>query len=1099
MWLKWHAPRVNYDAGRETSAPTALRQKPGVHRQVRIVQGPIAIYHMAISRILLRKRMLLAKISSTQPAAPREETLAYIAFISAILVLIRRLGKNLPPSTRQWLLVLLVILPPIGVVFSLLGGSEQRRERVSVSFLGYSIPWANLRSCSLPPDPLARTGVWIGGGDKRQGDIAVDTVALPGYRSHLVELCAVESSKTLSLQARVAGEGLEFKGSAGHDGLKPSGGVHTQRVVLRSSATNENAGDASNLCLALPGGVTISKPDLVKSVQSAWESDRRNAPMTWRRRLRETLHHLPSDEGREVFCMDSSGKRPCQDPLKDSRTATFVWLQKSSPLQGAKWSVLPAVGAEWRACPNGPSKETPTVQIAPSVLGAADWLDETTKGRLPRFSLQMISRRTIGGTADQAVPISVSSMSPSGFHLGPSREFRLATSGSRLFILFDEPVSQIRYDDLFGKGELRAPEGEFTLAFGAPDFGELLAADLSAEADGYTPKPLLEGWKAAIRISSRSSQDYVITAPGVSPESHQFGEIISVPTPFSVKSTDATAPLVLIQRMGTPAGVALVPSLAAIVLLVGIAILMRSLPASSVAWDLSILGVLLLDFRFLLTTRLWMDAPSSAADTQRWLTAGCYPILFAPLIFLGGSVISQWLTKRDFRRSGSTAFSSSSRFPQGTLLGLLTWSGIAVACSLAWLLAGTALTFTDLLRNATTTILDLAQQIVLVMCAGLAAVAGLELVRASGGNRDAGALNTSPLPGGSRRLTGTLRLIGACIACGLLLPGFRLVFFILGWQESLPFGIKMDVLYLPLAAGVIAGVGSALSVIGEGLRFFTISFILLLAFAVAGFFLSDLGLLWVGGMAFVLVLAFEFRRLHPIAAAGLSLCIFLVLFLSPKVFPRPFLFFLQQESSSALREAKTLYPDPLQVRRDRDHYRMMDAVAAEEVRLIPAQLAREVTVERFRIRYQALTGAWREGLRSDQAYGSSWNGAGLLQARPVVGERVFREAARSDYVYQLYVRAEHGTAGLLSLLCIYVTIMLVPLLGHRPSASASSSLAVWALGIVVGSALFMLGGTHGIFPFSGKWTFFMALGSRSDFCLSAALLMLGVGGQYDAK
>jgi len=1003
--------------------------------------------------------------------------------------------------------MILAILPPIGVVLSLWGGSEARRERVSISFVGYSIPWGSLRPCSLPPDPLAKTGVWIGGGDIREGGIIPDTVGLPGYRSHLVEFCKVGSPKVLSLQARVAAEGMEFNSSSGKLSLKSSDGIHTQRVVLRSLAGRKKPDDLADRCLALPNGSTVSEENLIKSVQAAWVADRRKGPATFRRKIKDVFRRLPLDTGREVFCMDLAGMHPCQralpnDPRSaiDPRKATFVWLQESDPFHGATWSVLPGAGAEWSQCPAGPRKTPSPVQIAPSAFKATDRLDDSAKGKLPGFSLQMVSRRTLGGAADQAVPVPVDSMSPSGFRLGPPRDFRLAVLGNRLLILFDEPATQIRYDDLFGAGESRAPSGEFTLSFGAPEGGDLLAANLSAVVDGYTPKPLIEKWRAAVRLSSISSQAYTITAPGASPESHRFDEIIPVPTPFSAKPERTTAPLILIRRMGTPTGVLLVPTLASLVLLVGILLLMNTSAASGVPWDLSMLGVLLLDFRFLLTTRLWMDAPSSSSDTNRWLISGCYPILFAPFVFLASSILWHRIAKQSLHTSLSGP-SPRGRFLRSDSAKILLWLGMAVLGSLVWLLVGTALTFFDRLRNSMTTALDFIEQSAILLIAVLIAWVGFELARALSvwGSKGAGALVLSPSRGRTRRMTGAFPLLFVCVTLGLLLALSRLLLLFLGWQESLPFGIKLDVFYLPLVTGVLAGICSGSVSKREGLRLSGTAIVVLAAFAITGWLLSDLGLLWVGGMAFLLVLPFEFRRLRPSSAAVMSLTIFLVLFMTPKLFPQPFLFFLQRESSSTLEKAKVLYPDPLQVRRDRDHYRMMDAVAPEVVRLIPAQLAREVTIERFRIRYQALKGAWREGLRSDESYGASWSGAGLLQARPVVGERAFREAARSDYVYQIYLRAEHGTAGLISLLFIYLTFLLVPLLEHQPSSSGASSLAIWALAVAVGSALFMLGGTHGIFPFSGKWTFFMALGSRSDFCLSTALIILAGGGQYDAK
>ena len=84
-------------------------------------------------------------------------------------------------------------------------------------------------------------------------------------------------------------------------------------------------------------------------------------------------------------------------------------------------------------------------------------------------------------------------------------------------------------------------------------------------------------------------------------------------------------------------------------------------------------------------------------------------------------------------------------------------------------------------------------------------------------------------------------------------------------------------------------------------------------------------------------------------------------------------------------------------------------------------------MERERVRYQSLEGAWRESFRSDPSVRSrsTFSGAGFLRSRPVVGDPTFVRAARSDYVFPTYLRAEFGTAGALSVLIVYAALFFV--------------------------------------------------------------------------
>jgi hypothetical protein len=322
---------------------------------------------------------------------------------------------------------------------------------------------------------------------------------------------------------------------------------------------------------------------------------------------------------------------------------------------------------------------------------------------------------------------------------------------------------------------------------------------------------------------------------------------------------------------------------------------------------------------------------------------------------------------------------------------------------------------------------------------------------------------------------------------GVILLALRLGVLLLGFQEA-AFGVRLDVLFLPMSAAGLAFFLNRSSQMQTGPPTGASILFALLAFGATGLLANDFGLLWVGGMT--LVLALPFAAVRPLTGSVAAVILFLGLFLSPFLFPAPFqtgLGLLGGETTLEVNGQPTIVADPLEVNRDRDHYRMLDAVAPEATERIPAQLAREVVLERERLRYQALEGAWRQGFRGAPQKGGAWFGAGLLRARPLVGESTFAAAARSDYVYQLYLRAEFGTIGVVAVALLYGTLFLAgaltPSTLQRPFAAAT-------LAIASGTALYMLGGTHGLFPFSGKWPLLLTVGSMSDASLGFALILL---------
>jgi cell division protein FtsW (lipid II flippase) len=332
--------------------------------------------------------------------------------------------------------------------------------------------------------------------------------------------------------------------------------------------------------------------------------------------------------------------------------------------------------------------------------------------------------------------------------------------------------------------------------------------------------------------------------------------------------------------------------------------------------------------------------------------------------------------------------------------------------------------------------------------------------------------------------------IGLALLAGAAFIIARWVAMALGSQEEIFAGMRTDVFFLPACAAVLAAL-SRQPGRDEGARLVAIVLFAGLAFFGVGLVVNDLGLLWLGAMAVIFCLPFVSP--HPRWAAAIAIAGFAVIFLSPKVLPTPFLKWLEgREGTSTIGRAPNdvSFRDELQVRRDRDHYRMLDTVQSDLVERIPSQLAREVVLDRERVRYQAMNGAWRDGLRASGTAGSPWLGSGYLQSKPIVGHTTFRDAARSDYVYPLYVRSEFGLIGLGALVLVYAVLFVIaPARGDKPGAP--TRLGLWSLAIAAGTALFMIGGTSALYPFSGKWPLMLSIGSSSDLALGLALMILG--------
>jgi hypothetical protein len=333
--------------------------------------------------------------------------------------------------------------------------------------------------------------------------------------------------------------------------------------------------------------------------------------------------------------------------------------------------------------------------------------------------------------------------------------------------------------------------------------------------------------------------------------------------------------------------------------------------------------------------------------------------------------------------------------------------------------------------------------------------------------------------------------LNVALLAGMTIVLLRLLAMALGMREQLlGFPMRLDVFFLPLVAAGYA----LLSRDAKGHELDRTLSVLLFAIAallVVGLFVSDLGLVWIGGMAMILALPFVSTR--PIAAFVVAILMLGIGFLSPKLTRGPFLWALKRSHGTttighAPNDRK--FRDELQVQRDRDHYRMLDTVQQELVEEIPAQLAREVVLDRERVRYQATSGAWRAGFREGQTTGNDFWGAGYLRSKPIIGQSTFRDAAKSDYVLPLYVRSEFGWCGLIALAILYIVLFLTSVL-PRDAGAQAAPIAIWSLAIAAGTALFMIGGTSALFPFSGKWPLFLAFASKSDFALGMVLVLLG--------
>ncbi len=1034
-----------------------------------------------------------------------------MSFVAALIAFVIG-ARALLGSRGAKLLLIAVLLAPLGVGVSMWRARDAPRTRVNFAFVGYRVPLAHLTTCGAQPDVSAGGGFWIGGGERQDGDQTPDVIAIPGFRPRLLQVCSPGTpfqAQTLIVRAVSAGQEL---------GGQPSTGTHTQRAAffgLNHATTEAHWSDGN--CLLVDGVRRVPKADIVKFAEREWRRDVRQMPLS-RARVRDSLRTAPPDDS-SVYCVDFSGAAPqrCTGELSDPRSVVFLWRSDE------KWVGLPPEGVSSCDCETGQALSAERLVTIPlHTIRAGEPVTEDERRELPGLEARMISRRSTGGRADLDVPRPASTFAPAPYRLGTRRQIKFARSGTDLLVFVEEPQVQLREDDLFGREIEGLPQGELDVVFGNSTGREVLLVDLAAAAEGLLPKPVFGDWVARISID-KGWQRYIERSTGSLPRGHRLGEIATF-------GTDArrVRPLVLVERVLPPRVVWVVPLAAALLAAVGIVLLSWRRYRFGVAWDVGAIALFLLTLRWMLSTRVKLDMPGNAEAQVDWIVSGATLFVIPPfLIAVSGVLARFWRAFHDPREKRSLtqilrARGTPPKDHDDRLLALGTWTVVSLAATGVWVaLACTTARSAAIVGWAMTKP---------ILAGGAAACFGFALAiavtrlhgRAPSPAEPAGPSRAtepeSPLARfdeappwkrndrqrAKKRLRWRWRkpewremvreLAGSWTAValllGLLMILVRLAAMSLGSQEQIFGNMRTDVFFLPAAAAALAAL-SRQPGRNETERLVAIVVFFGLAYFGVGATVNDLGLIWVGGLAIVLCLPFVSQR--PRVATVIALGLFFAAFLSPKVLPGLLLKVLEIRAGPTTIGSgpnQIELRDDLQVQRDRDHYRMLDTVRTDIVERIPSQLAREIVLDRERVRYQATHGAWRDGLRSSGNAGSLWLGSGYLQSKPIVGNATFRDAARSDYVYPLYIRSELGLLGLAALVLLYATLFAVaPLRREKPGGP--TRLGLWSLGTAAGTALFMIGGTSSLYPFSGKWPLLLSVNSSSDLALGLALLILG--------
>lgn len=1034
--------------------------------------------------------------------------LSIAVLLTALLVIAGRFYSRDEGGVSRRVIWIATALPAIGMATTAFLGRSADRERIDVQFVGYRIPMQRVQKCGAPARNIAGSGgVWIGGGQRWPYDLRPDVISLPGYRGHLAEVCADPKSDDLVVRQIRPGESWYQLPSGRHWDLQRTNDVDTQLLAIRSAADRIERG-----CIRWSAAASAVRTVQVSSIIDFAKRERKAAVRAAPSRgLREALlkrfRGWPEDG--EVACVDISSGTPakCASDLLSTKAPVFAWPTERK-IEG-RWDLLMPEGATWNDCAGG--NEVGLDQATPidpaRVSSSTSW--SAWKKSAAKVTLRMITRRTVGGVADQSVPISTAAFEPLPLRLGTRHELGFVQLGDDLIVINEDPSVQLRMTDLYGGPALEVKEGEFDLTFSSPPGEELLVVDLSSRADHLAPKTIFERLQARVTIPQQGDELSIMPL-GRSAEKRRFNEVFALEgsrDPMPVR------PLLLIRRVGPPAMTFVLPLFGAL-LLISATLLDRSAdPLLPTRWLLAPLLLAFLDLRFALSTRWLLNEYSSAEALRNWIVNGAYLLLGVPLVMLTAALLHRakanvvgaqsakdlYTLPTSSASSARTTWSSGlkrlaprfiARLQERDVLPLMQWICVAAASTIVWVF------FAGGERPDTMAVF---RKLAPTLAVGaLAATLGWLAFRLVRWLAELGRTNQNAFGFASSRRSKWARTLAPLGLRALLIGGvffgLRFLTYFLGAQEQLPGNIRVDVFSLPITAGLLAAFtrpGDSGRAAWE--RFLSLGVLFLVLFGLVGGAMNDFGLVWVGGMAVVLALPAAMGERYYAYIA--SVAVLFLIFLSPNILPSPFRdamrFVMGNQQEIGTEPNVVRFTDHLQVSRDRDYYRLIDANQPDVVTAIPSQIAREVVVERERVLYQSLDGAWREPFRSDPSSRSEWTGAGFLRGRAVVGDPAFTRAARSDYVFPTYLRAELGSLGLLGALALYVAVFVFGALGTVDRMRAGL-VALWSVAIAAGSGLFMLGGTTGLFPFSGKWPLLFSFASNSDVALGFALLALAI-------
>ncbi len=995
------------------------------------------------------------------------------------------------------------LLPALGLIAAAFLGRNSDRERIDVQFVGYRIPMTRILKCgTLGKNIATARGVWIGGG-RRWPEDSADVISLPGYRGRLAEICRANDELVVR-QVRPGETWYQLPSQKW--GLQDTNDIDTQHLLLRGPADT-----VERSCITFKGA-TVSTSAIIEFAKRERAGAIRKTPASGvRAGLLKRFRGWPEDD--QVACVDIGSGKPkaCAADLTSSVAPVFAWPTERMVTGG--WDFVPPRGAVWDDCggKNGIAPDQAVTLKLKQLARGARW--SAWKDAAAGVTLRMVTRRTVGGVADQSVALPTDVFEPLPLRLGTRYELGFAQLGPDLVVVHEDPSVQLRIPDLYGGAPMEVKEGEFELTFNSPPGEELLVIDLSSRADHLAPKAIFEHVQARVTVP-QEGQEFSVTAQGRPAEKRRFNEVFALDVS---RDPSAIRPLLLIRRVSPPMTAFVLPLVAAL-MLIGATLMDRSsYPLLDARWLFAALLLALLDLRFAMSTRWLLNEYSSPEALRNWVVNGAYlligppfALLIATLLRRGRAIVTAAKSSKDLYTlptSASSAAPSSgaatprtrwsdrprkflsavvARFRERDLLPLAQWNCIAIASTAVWILFAGGET-----PDAGAAVRKLLPTLFI---AAIATAAAWGAYRLASNWVERGRGTEDPFQFKKKKAERPkMGFFARAAVVGVLFLLIRALTYFTGSQEQLG-GIRVDVFALPLSAAILAAFTRP-SELGRAAwgRFLALGLLFVILFGLAGGMMNDFGLVWVGGMAFVLALPAATGN-RPYAYAA-SLAIFFLLFISPRVAPSPFreamrlLAGNRQEIASAAGTVKIT--DDLQVSRDRDYYRLIDANQPEAVTAIPSQLAREVVIERERVRYQSLDGAWREAFRSESSPHSPWTGAGFLRGRAVIGDPTFTRAARSDYVFPTYLRAEFGSLGLLAAVTLYVAMFVCGALGTIDRLRALP-VALWSMAMAAGTGLFMLGGTSGIFPFSGKWPLLLSFASNSDAALGLALIVLAL-------